>query len=275
MEPLTVERAWLIGSLERTDAAVLLEHVSGWSRASLIAHPERVLTPEMADRYRHLAKRRAAGEPIAYLVGSREFFGLVFDVGPAVLIPRPETELLVELALERYECGARRFLDLATGSGAVAVAIAKHALEAEIWATDLSKEALAVGASNADRHAVKVHFEAGSWFEPVASEHFERFDVIVSNPPYIAAGDPHLVQGDLRFEPSLALVAGADGLDALRAIVAGARSYLRLGGAIYLEHGHDQAPAVRALLAAEGFDAVRSWQDLQGHERVSGGKIGL
>ncbi len=216
-------------------------------------------------------QRRVAGEPIAYIVGEREFYGLSFEVTPDVLIPRPETELLVELALQYMPADAR-VLDLGTGSGAIAIALAHAQPDAIVTALDASPAALAVARGNAQRHSVAVELLHSDWFAALAvPRDMRQFDVIVSNPPYIVAGDPHLTQGDLRFEPADALTDHADGLSALRTIVSGAMSHLVAGGWLFVEHGYDQAAAVRTLLAEQGFVDGQSWKDLAGIERVSGG----
>jgi release factor glutamine methyltransferase len=227
------------------------------------------VTPGSAERYRHWLERRAAGEPIAYLTGACEFYGLEFRVTPAVLIPRPETELLVDLALERLPAAGRaRVLDLGTGSGCIAVTLAHLRPQLEVWAADVSPAALEVARDNARRLLAPVRFRRSDW---LAGQAGERFDLILANPPYVAAHDPHLSQGDLRFEPACALVAGEDGLDDIRRIVAAAPAHLAPGGWLLFEHGYDQARRCRALLAAAGFARVASWRDLAGIERVSGG----
>ncbi|QGZ62980.1 peptide chain release factor N(5)-glutamine methyltransferase [Paraburkholderia acidisoli] len=256
-------------------------HVLGWRRTQLITRGDEPLDAAQVARYRALETRRAAGEPVAQLVGAREFFGLDFDVTPDVLIPRPETELLVETALAALEGVAQpRVLDLGTGSGAIAVAIASARPDARVCAVDRSAAALAVAARNAQklldaqRPGGALAFAEGSWYDALGSaQAAPRFHAIVSNPPYIANGDPHLDQGDLRFEPRGALTDEADGLDALRAIVAGAPAYLVPGGVLWMEHGYDQAAAVRALLTNAGFADVRSERDLAGIERISGGRL--
>lgn len=251
-----------------TEAAILLAHALGVDRAWLIAHGTDALSADAAARFESLLARRVAGEPIAYLVGRRGFHALELDVGPAVLIPRPETELLVDLALTRMpEDRALEVVDLGTGSGAIALAIAAARPRARVLATDASPAALAVARANAARLGLaNVAFVEGSWWEPLAGR---RFDLVVSNPPYIALSDPHLDLGDLRFEPRSALASGADGLDDLRRIAAGARAHLAPGGALLVEHGHDQGESVRALLAAAGLDPVATHRDLEGRERVT------
>jgi release factor glutamine methyltransferase len=259
------------GLLDALETRILLTHVLKLSRVQLITQSERILDAEEARTLSSLFQRRLNGEPIAYLVGEREFYGLPFHVTPDVLIPRPETELLVELALDRLPPRGR-VLDMGTGSGAIAVALAHVRSDAEVTALDVSEAALAVARRNAARNAASVRFLQSDWFAALADE---PFDLIVSNPPYIVQGDPHLSQGDLRFEPVSALTDHADGLSALRIIAGGAARLLRAGGWLLMEHGYDQASAVRALLAQAGFSEVQSWQDLAGIERVSGGSAPL
>jgi release factor glutamine methyltransferase len=255
--------------LPSLEARMLLERVLGKARAWLIAHADEAAGAEAAQAFSALAARRREGEPIAYILGVREFYGLEFRVAPAVLIPRPETELLVELALERIPVDAAvRVLDLGTGSGAVAVALAKQRRNAMLTAVDIDYAALAVARANASRHGVIVRFFCGDWFGALSGE---TFDLIVSNPPYVAAGDAHLASGDVRFEPKRALVGGADGLDCIRAIVAQAGAHLRPGGWLLFEHGYDQAGSCRLLLAEQGYRQVQSARDLAGIERVSAG----
>ncbi|MGB9990309.1 peptide chain release factor N(5)-glutamine methyltransferase [Pseudoduganella rhizocola] len=254
--------------LDPVDQRLLVCHALGLSRTALITQSERVLNEEESFRVSELLQRRLDGEPVAYILGQREFYGLPFEVGPAVLIPRPETELLVELALERLPPKGR-VLDMGTGSGAIAVALAHTRPDAQVSALDVSKDALATAARNAASNGATVRFLESSWYAAVGSE---QFDLIVSNPPYIAAGDRHLSEGDLRFEPAGALTDHADGLSALRAIIAGAARHLPPQGWLLMEHGYDQPQAVRELLAQAGFSEVQSWADLAGIERVSGGR---
>ena len=252
------------------EARMLLERVLGKTRAWLIAHAEDAAGAEAAQAFAALAGRRRQGEPVAYILGVREFYGLEFGVTPAVLIPRPETELLVELALARIARDApARVLDLGTGSGAVAVALAHERPQARLTAVDVDYATLSVARANAKRHGASVRFFCGDWFGALAGE---SFDLIVSNPPYIAAADPHLAAGDLRYEPQRALVGGVDGLDGIRAIVARARAHLLPGAWLLFEHGYDQAEACRTLLQAQGYAEVQSWPDLAGIPRVSGGR---
>ncbi|RZA34693.1 MAG: peptide chain release factor N(5)-glutamine methyltransferase [Lysobacteraceae bacterium] len=255
--------------LDPLENRILLCHALGLPRVALITQSERALTGEEAARLDALVGRRLDGEPIAYIVGEREFFGLPFKVGPGVLIPRPDTELIVELALDRLPQEGR-LLDMGTGSGAIAVACAHTRKDAAVTALDLSEAALAIARTNAAANGAAVRFLQSDWFTAVGDE---RFEVIASNPPYIAAGDEHLSQGDLRFEPVGALTDQADGLAALRCIIDGAPAHLEAGGWLLLEHGYDQAEAVRTLLAARGFAEVQSWRDLAGIERVSGGRF--
>jgi len=265
----------------RIEVQMLLQQVLGVTRAYLLAHPEQALDEAQAAAYCALLQRRLAGEPLAYLLGEREFYGLMFRVTPATLIPRADTELLVELALQRIPqpspqpspaCGRGslfRALDLGTGSGAIALSIAHMRPDAEVTAVDASPEALGVARENARSLNVgNVRLLRSDWFSALAGE---RFDLIVSNPPYIADGDAHLAQGDLRFEPRGALASGADGLDDIRRIVADAKEHLHTGGWLLFEHGYDQAERARELLGAAGYAGVFSARDLAGIERVSGG----
>jgi len=267
---LTITQALAAARLDPVDARALLRHVLGASDAHLIAHSGQALSDAQSGLYAALVARRRVGEPVAYIVGAREFFSLEFKITPAVLIPRPETEALVEFALERIgPDSVRRVLDLGTGSGCVAISIARHRPRAQVVAVDSSPAALAVARENARRHAVtNLEVTASDWFSALAGR---KFDLIVANPPYIAAGDPHLAQGDLRFEPPDALAAGADGLDCVRLIIASAPQYLGDGGWLAFEHGYDQAARCRELLATAGFKEVFSRADLAGIERVSGG----
>jgi len=259
--------------LDALDNRVLLCHALALSRVGLITQSERVLSADEAQRFATLVRRRLDGEPIAYIVGQREFFGLPFEVDGAVLIPRPDTELLVELTLERLPQQGR-VLDMGTGSGAIAVSLAHTRRDADVTALDVSPDALAVAQRNADANGARVRFLHSDWYAALdAPSAAAPFDVIASNPPYIASGDRHLSEVDLRFEPAGALTDHADGLSALRIIVAGAARHLKPGGWLLMEHGYDQAAAVRALLADAGYAEVQSWRDLAGIERVSGGRL--
>jgi release factor glutamine methyltransferase len=257
------------GRIPPGEARLLLRHVLACSAADIAAHPERTLQESQSSRYADLVVRRAAGEPIAYLVGSREFHGREFRVTPAVLIPRPETELLVEVAMSKVSRGGTpRILDLGAGSGCVAITLALE-LGCAVIAVDVSADALTVAKENAERLGANVRFVPSDWFAGVEG----RFDLIVGNPPYVAEGNPHLSEGDLRFEPSRALSSGADGLDAISRIVAGAPGRLKPRGWLFLEHGYDQADAVRLLLIEAGFEAVEQHRDLAGIIRVTGGML--
>lgn len=254
--------------LDALEARILLSHALQLSRVQLITQSERVLTPQEAAGLASLFARRLQGEPVAYILGEREFFGLMLFTTPDVLIPRPETELLVELALDRLPKGGR-VLDMGTGSGAIAIAISHTRPDAIVTALDASSAALAVAQRNIERTGVNVRLVHSDWYGALGNE---QFDLIVSNPPYIVAGDPHLSQGDLRFEPVDALTDHGDGLSALRTIIDGARSHLAGSGWLLMEHGYDQAAPVRDLLTQQGFRDVQSWKDLAGIERVSGGQ---
>ncbi len=258
--------------LPRLEVRMLLEHVLDKPRAWLLAHDTDALAPEVAAAYEALALRRLAGEPMAYLLGHREFMGHRFRVTPHVLIPRPDTEVLVETALECIAgVTGPMVLDLGTGSGAIAVSIALARRDARVMASDVSAAALAVAAANAWELTAAVRFVEGSWYEAVPVG--EGFDLIVSNPPYVASDDPHLDQGDLRFEPRGALTDGAGGLEDLARIVEGAGAHLKPGGSLWMEHGWDQAEQVRDMLRQAGFADVHSRQDLAGIERISGGRL--
>ena len=296
------------------EARLLLGHVLGQSLTYLIAHNDEALDEKALLAFAALVARRSGGEPVAYLLGQREFFGREFAVSEAVLIPRPETELLVEIALAKLGAGetteetpaqqegagqnpARfaadalkggraktallavadgataakpvRLLDLGTGSGCIAVTLALECPRTQVTAIDASTAALSVAKTNAERHGAALRLLRSDWFSELKGE---RFDLIVANPPYIAAGDPHLAAGDLRHEPPAALASGGDGLDALRQIIDAAPAHLESGGQLWLEHGYDQAAAVRDLLLAAGFNDIGQYRDLAGIVRVSGGR---
>ena len=261
---MTVEEALRSSRIDPREARLLLAAASGFSEASVLAGPQRQLPGPVKDAFVGMIQRRAAGEPVAYILGHKEFYGLELTVNPAVLIPRPETELLVDLALEKNFSSAA---DLGTGSGAIAAALKKHRPAARIVAVEASTAALVVAQRNAAKHSLDIEFRHGRWLAALAGENFQ---LIVANPPYIAENDAHLKA--LRFEPASALVAGADGLDAIREIVRAAPACLSPGGWLLLEHGMGQEPAVRALLAAAGLEDVRTWPDLAGIPRVSGAR---
>ncbi|MBH1587090.1 peptide chain release factor N(5)-glutamine methyltransferase [Stenotrophomonas maltophilia] len=257
----------------RHEAELLLLHVLERPRSWLFAHATDPLAANDQAAFEALLARRVAGEPVAYLTGRRGFWTLDLEVDPATLIPRPETELLVELALERLPPDqALQLADLGTGSGAIALALASERPRAQVLATDASPGALAVAARNAARHELdNVRFAEGGhdWYAPLQGV---RFDLIASNPPYIASNDPHLEQGDLRFEPSTALASGMDGLDDIRRIVEGGQAHLRPGGWLLIEHGWDQGAAIRALFEAAGFAEVQTVQDLEQRDRITLGR---
>lgn len=244
-------------------------HALGKTRIQLITQSDYQLGETEQKVYRDLEQRRIKGVPIAYLTGQREFFGLMLHVTPDVLIPRADTELLVELALQ-YAPPNANLLDLGTGSGAIAVAIAHQRADLQVWASDISPAAVAVARHNARTHSCAIQFIESDWYRMLPTM---RWETIVSNPPYIENHDPHLTQGDLRFEPINALTDHADGLSAYRQLISGAASRLTRDGWLLLEHGYDQASAVRDLLAAHHFTQIQSWHDLAGIERVSGGQI--
>ena len=257
--------------IDRLEAQWLLAHVLGCPRSWLMAHDDAPLDPAQLGALRALLARHAAGEPLAYLVGAAEFHGLVLQVDANVLVPRPDTELLVDWAIELLSAAptaARpRVVDLGTGSGAIALAV-KHACSAaDVLATDISAGALRVAQANAARLGLDVALMPSAWWSALDGR---RFDLALSNPPYIAGGDPHLAA--LHHEPTLALTPGGDGLDALRAIIAGAPARLEPGGWLLLEHGYDQADAVQALLRAHGFSGIATRQDLGGRPRCTGGR---
>ncbi|GAB1597111.1 peptide chain release factor N(5)-glutamine methyltransferase [Lysobacter claricitrinus] len=255
--------------LEAGEAERLLTHVLDRPASWLFAHGDDAIDDIARDAFMQLVERRVAGEPVAYLTGRRGFWTFDLDVTPATLIPRPETERLVELALE-HAAPTARIVDLGTGSGAIALALARERPNARVVATDASLDALDVARRNAARLQLdRVDFRHGSWYAPVAGE---RFDVIVSNPPYIAAGDPHLDEGDLRHEPPSALASGIDGLDDIRVIAGGARAHLVAGGWLLVEHGYDQGIAVRAVFVDAGLVDVTTATDLEHRDRVTTGR---
>jgi release factor glutamine methyltransferase len=262
---LKVSEALAAAGIEPREARILLAEASGFSEASLLGFPERVLPGPILETYRSFAERRKHGEPVAYIVGHKEFYGLDLAVNPSALIPRPETELLVDLVLQR---GFSSVLELGAGSGAIALAIKHRRPRAVVVAVDSSLAALELAKRNAAKLNLEIDFRQGVWFEPVAGE---RFDAIVSNPPYVAEGDRHLEE--LRFEPREALVSGPDGLEAIREIARRAPGHLSPGGWIFLEHGLGQEGAVRALLAAAGLESAATWPDLAGIARVTGARV--
>ena len=264
-------------NVERLDAQLLLARLLNRPRSWLLAHDDAVLDTAAAAAWHALLVRRAAGEPLAYLLGEKEFRGLMLKVDPRVLVPRPETEHLVDWALELlygalHDRAAPRVIDLGTGSGAIAIAVRHAHPAADMTATDASEAALAVARDNAQRLGLAIRFAAGSWWSAVPGAAGAGFDLALSNPPYIAERDPHLAA--LNHEPAAALTPGGDGLGALRAIIAGAAQRLAPGGWLLVEHGFDQADAVQALLRAHGFASIETRADLAGQPRCSGGQRG-
>ncbi len=262
---MTVSEAIAASGIDAREARLLLAEVCGFSQASLAASPEQDIPFEVENAFFEFAERRKKGEPVAYILGRKEFYGLELTVNPSVLIPRPETELLVDLALARNPAS---ILDLGTGSGAIAIALKFKLPGSRIVAVDADLSALVTARRNAAKFNLAVDFRHGRWFAPVAGE---RFGLIVSNPPYVASGDAHLE--DLHFEPRGALVSGADGLDSIRDIAAVAPAHLVPGAWLLLEHGFGQEGVVRDLLAAAGLESIITWPDLAGIARVSGGKL--
>ena len=264
-------------NVERLDAQLLLARLLNRPRSWLLAHDDAVLDTAAAAAWHALLVRRAAGEPLAYLLGEKEFRGLMLKVDPRVLVPRPETEHLVDWALELldgalHDRAAPRVIDLGTGSGAIAIAVRHAHPAADMTATDASEAALAVARDNAQRLGLAIRFAAGSWWSAVPGAAGAGFDLALSNPPYVAERDPHLAA--LNHEPAAALTPGGDGLGALRAIIAGAAQRLAPGGWLLVEHGFDQADAVEALLRAHGFASIETRADLAGQPRCSGGQRG-
>ena len=274
MQPLTISQALATAcrDIDRIDARLLLQHVLNAGHAFLLTYPDRILTAQQLEAFLHLVQRRIDGVPVAYLTGERDFYDLTFKVSEAVLIPRPETELLIELALQLIPSGRScRILDLGTGSGAIAITLAKHRPQCEVTAVDLSPAAIAVAQWNARNLQMhNLNFVTGSWFDELS---VEKFDLIVSNPPYVADTDPHLQQGDLRFEPPMALSAGDNGLSCIHHIIDEAPDHLVSSGWLLLEHGYDQAAACRQLLQEKDFSNICSHPDLAGIMRVSGGQL--
>ena len=262
---MTIADALRSSGLDPREARLLLAAAAGLSQTTIVAYPERALAPGVFDSYQKLIARRKTGEPVAYILGRQEFYGLELSVGPGALIPRPESELIVDLALQ---LSFSSVVDLGTGSGAIAIAIKHERPDARVVATDFSAEALAVARHNAEKHGLQIDFRHGSWLEPLAGE---RFDLIVANPPYVADGDHHLRQ--LGFEPQEAIIGGVDGLDGIREIAREAPRHLLPGGRLLVEHGMGQEQAVREVLDRAGLEDIDNWPDLARIPRVTGGKV--
>lgn len=266
-----IAQALRLSPLPILESRMLMQHVTGLSRVQLITRDTELLTPTQLAHWNTLLDRRIHSEPMAYILGQREFYGRMFTVNPSVLIPRPDTEILIDAVLQDHaeqEQKRLRVLDLGTGSGAIAVTLAAERLIWDVWAVDVSAAALKIAQENVDTHAPTVQLLHSDWFSAL-TEPSASFDIIVSNPPYIAADDAHLAEGDLRFEPRGALSDEADGLRHYRHIIANAPSFLNDGGRIYLEHGFEQGADVRELLYQAGFTEIQTVRDLAGHERVS------
>lgn len=255
-------------SLPRGETRMLLARTLGREHAWLVAHDDHELSADELTQVNMLATRRIAGEPMAYLLGEREFYGRTFRCTPAALIPRPETELLVDQVLMHITRGASlRVLDVGTGTGCIAITVALERPDASVTAVDVSPDALALARANAQRLSARLNFVQSNWFDALDAD--AQFELIVSNPPYIAPGDAHLSQGDLRFEPAVALADAVDGLESYRRLAQGAAQHLRPGGMLIVEHGFDQGETVPALFRAAGFDDVTTYRDLANHPRVT------
>lgn len=254
------------------EARILLQKVLQVNHAYLIAHPDHKLLPAQINLFQQLVKRRTAGEPIVYILGECEFYSIIFKITPSVLIPRPETELLVDLALEKISLDMPyKILDLGTGSGIIAISIAKHRTLSNVTAVENSADAIVVARKNIQALRLNnVHIVESDWFEEL---HKVRFDLIISNPPYVAKNDPHLYQGDLRFEPESALIAGQSGIECIQTIISSATSYLKSNGWLLFEHAYNQADLSRHLLEEAGFSDIFSHPDLAGIIRISGGRF--
>lgn len=276
MSSLTIEQILrhAYQRIDKIDADLLLQHLLAVNHAFLLTHSDQTLTLEQTNHFLHWALQRSEGVPIAYLIGQREFYDSVFKVSAAVLIPRPETELLIDLALNLIPTDrACKILDLGTGSGAIAITIAKHRILSQVIAVDVSVDAISIANWNArNLRANNVRFVIGNWFSELSNE---KFDLIVTNPPYVAENDPHLQQGDLRFEPKLALSAGHSGMNCINHIIQTAPQHLEKNGWLLLEHGYDQADKCKELLEKGNFTKICSYPDLAGIIRISGGQFSV
>ena len=267
----TIDHLLRHSGLPRLEARMLLEAATGYNHAALLMRGDQCLSENQTAQWQQMLARRLAGEPMAYILGNREFYGRPFATTPATLIPRPETEHLVEAVLARLPTNGKVW-DLGTGSGAIAVTLACERPDATVFASDISPDALEVAAANAVELGAKVQFACGSWYQAFSKEQTGLLDIIVSNPPYIEADDPHLIEGDLRFEPQNALTDFADGLSAIRMLAKGAGERLQTGGWLLMEHGWNQGAAVRQILLDNGFSEVATEQDLAGLDRLTLGR---
>ena len=267
----TIDQLLRHSGLPRLEARMLLEAATGYNHAALLMRSDECLSENQAEQWQQMLVRRLAGEPMAYILGNREFYGRPFATTPATLIPRPETEHLVEAVLARLPTNGKVW-DLGSGSGAIAVTLACERPDAAVFASDISPDALEVAAANAVELGAKVQFACGSWYQAFSKEQTGLLDIIVSNPPYIEADDPHLIEGDLRFEPQNALTDFADGLSAIRMLAKGAGERLQTGGWLLMEHGWNQGAAVRQILLDNGFSEVATEQDLAGLDRLTLGR---
>ena len=258
-------------TLPLLEARMLMQCVTGYSRVQLLSHDTEVLNDAQQEHWQTLVTRRLNGEPMAYILGEREFYGRMFAINPHVLIPRPDTETLIEAVLADFGTETISLLDLGTGSGAIALTLAAERPSWQVCATDVSAEALVVARQNAQRLNTSVRFFEGDWWGALPVDEHLKFHVLVSNPPYIEANDGHLSEGDVRFEPMGALTDGADGLQHYRRILHDVARYLHTNGAVYFEHGYNQGASVRGLLNEAGLTQVRTIQDLSGNDRVSTG----
>lgn len=267
------EQLATISDSARLDAELLIAHVLDIPRSRFISQPEQILNSKQYEQIRQLMRRRASGEPVAYILGKKHFWDLELAVTPDVLIPRPDTELLVETALALFSAhNTVNVLDLGTGSGAIAIAIARARPRWHVYATDDSKAALAIAIDNAEAYQLdNLSLRQSHWFDKLASGN--RYDLIISNPPYIRENDTHLRQGDVRFEPRQALVSGEDGLDAIRHLITAGKDHLQPGGWLMLEHGYDQGEQVYQLFVDNGYGDIQQKRDLGGHVRVTMGRV--
>ena len=267
----TIAHALQSCALPLLEARMLMQCVMGYSRVQLLTHDTEFLKADQQNHWQLLVARRAQGEPMAYILGEREFYGRMFAVNPHVLIPRPDTETLIDAVLSDFGEQALSVIDLGTGSGAIALTLAAERPNWNVCATDISAQALEVARQNAQRLNISVRFFEGDWWDALPADESLKFHIIVSNPPYIEANDTHLSEGDVRFEPIGALTDGADGLQHYRSLLRNLAQYLHPNGAVYFEHGYNQGASVRALLSQAGLTQVRTIQDLSGNDRVSTG----